>query len=158
MSTTMETRVPPDLPAGSSRWKVAAVIGVLVVLSAITVAVFAVTRDGGDGTAAVSSRQISATGRACQQWIDTSKPASGASSSGWCGRMTNWMNDQMASGRMTGPMMWGNPEAMRDTCRQAMTDVQPAAGNPAQWCGDMVEWMAQHEGDWDAWMMNPPGR
>jgi len=127
------------------------------VLSAIAVAVLASTHDGGDGAAAVSTRQVAATGQVCRQWLDSSEAASRALSSGWCGRMTHWMSDQMASGRMTGPVMWGNPEAMRDTCRQAMTDLQPAAGDPAQWCGDMVEWMSQHVPAWDG-MMNRSGR
>ncbi|MGH9117923.1 MAG: hypothetical protein ACRD0A_08610 [Acidimicrobiales bacterium] len=176
MSTITETPLTPDTPppARPSRWRLATAISAAVAVVAIGVATFALTRDDGNDTTTIATRDAAATqqvGEACQQWFDTQTTATTTpGSAGWCGYMSDWMYDHMASGQMMGPMMWGNPTAMYDTCVQAMGSYQPGVEDPAQWCQNMVGWMTEHMGnwmnqdwddwhdDWDNWdgTMNPP--
>ena len=137
---------------------------------AIGVAAFALTRDDGNSSSTIATRDIAATQQvrqACQQWFDSSTTDTTPGRSGWCGYMSDWMYDHMGSGQMMGPMMWGDPTAMYDTCVQAMGSYQPSVDDPAQWCQNMVDWMSQNMGSWmdDCWhdgddgdwdgMMNP---
>ncbi len=70
--------------------------------------------------------------------------------------MVGWMNQQLASDGHYGSMMWGTPNALGATCRDwMMTTLAPSLSNSsAAWCDQMVEWMSQHVGNWNSWMMN----
>lgn len=143
--------------AGPSRWPMVTAIAIGVAVIAVAVATFAVIRND-DDTTGLPRRDIAATQQmqqTCRQWLDSGTVDSSANYQGWCTHMTGWMYDQMASGQMMGPMMWGSPDKMRAACVKAMANYQPAAGDPAQWCQDMVEWMSKNMGDWNDWMMNP---
>jgi hypothetical protein len=83
--------------------------------------------------------------------------------------MVGWMTDQLSSGRMMGPMMFGNPSRMASVCQQwwSARGTASAQDDGAAWCDQMVGWMSDHMGewndhmgDWDGWghggMMNTP--
>lgn len=155
-----ETPVGQDAqPPARTGWKWAAGVAAAVAVVAIAVAAFAIAGDdGNNGTSsqALDSQRIAATRGACQQWLDDYSSSSGATPpQGWCNNMTGWMYDQMANGSMMGPMMWGNPQAMIDACRQWMTTAPTgdttATTRPTAWCDQMVRWMSQHMGNWDDW-------
>ena len=145
----------------------ALVLAVVVVVAAVVVAVVALTRpDDSPGTAsnagssaAASTAQIQ---QACQQWL-ADGPTSGQPrpDTQWCAGLTGWMAAQMGSGHMVGPMMWQDPDTLVSTCVRAMSGYPGAAGDPAQWCRDMVAWMSEHRGQWagddgwDGWHMGP---
>lgn len=75
----------------------------------------------------------------------------------WCTAMTAWMYEEGSRGHMSGSMMWGDPDRLRDACRRwAIADPSAAgaASDAGRWCVDMTSWMQQHMGDdWDRWMM-----
>jgi hypothetical protein len=145
----------PPAPSRESRWRIVAAVAAVVAVVSLGVAAFAVTRD--DGPTGLSTRDVAATQqaqRACQQWFDRSS-ASGDVGAGWCGHLSDWMYDQMASGHMMGSAMWQDPTAMHDTCVRAMTGYAPADDDPATRCQGMVEWMRGQTDDWTGWMMNP---
>ena len=105
----------------------------------------------------MDSQRVAATQRACRQWLDDYSSSSGDTPEvGWCDDLTQWMDDQMATGNMMGPMMWDSPQAMIDACRQWTTTARgngtTATSGPTTatgWCDQMVGWMSQHMGDWD---------
>lgn len=148
-------------PPRTSTWKWIAGVAVAVAVAAVAVAAFAIARDddnaGSDGPA-LDSQRIAATQSACEQWLDDDTDPGGATPpQGWCTGMTGWMYDQMADGSMTGPMMWGNPQAMIDACRQWMAtgpdgdDTATSGPTSTGWCDQMVGWMSQHMDNWDDW-------
>ena len=148
--TTTETPVPPDSPAPAqpSRWRLATAISAAVAAAAIGVAALSLTGDG-DGTM-MATRDIAAVRQVtqtCERWLDSTTASTTSDASGWCGSMGDWMNDRMAAGQMTGPMMWGDAAAMYETCTQAMRSDEPGV-DPAQRCQDMVGWMSQHRAGW----------
>jgi len=97
--------------------------------------------------------QVANVNQACANWM-TSTPTPGAGTSNWCDDMTTWMNQQVTGGRMTGPMMWGDPDRMLTTCR-TWVHANPTGAASQTWCDDMITWMRQHmNGDWNDWMMN----
>ncbi len=119
-----------------------------VVVLVIGIAAFATTRDG-DDPQPTASEQVAVARQACQQWLDSDNAPTGPGA-GWCGDMAGWMSGHMGDDQMMmGRGMWASPEAMRDVCTRATSDSQNAHGDPAQWCDQMVDWMGQHEGDWD---------
>lgn len=148
MTSTLEASAPTRPPNPSpSRWKRVALLAAAVALVAGAVTVLAATRDDRQPTGVVDTQGIAAVRQACQQWLDNTSTPSSFGTSRWCETMADWMAGQMADGRMMGPMMWGSPQAMRDTCRQWMATI-PGAGTPASWCDDMSTWMGSH---WDGW-------
>jgi hypothetical protein len=155
MTTLTDTSASPSPspPTERKRWRLVALIATAVAVVAIAVAVFAAVRDNGPSRA-LTARDVAVTQQAraaCQQWLtNTSTPAANAST--LCGHMTDWMYDHMASGQM-GSMMWGTPQAMRQSCAAAMTGYVPAGTDPTQWCNNMIDWMTQHYGGWVGWMM-----
>jgi hypothetical protein len=143
----------------------AVVLTAVVAVAAVVVAAVALTRTDavpGPGTASdgAPAAQIE---QACRQWIsDDAAPERPRPEPGWCAGLTGWMADQMTSGRMMGPGMWRDPDAMTGTCVRAMSGSPAATGDPARWCRDMVAWMREHRGrwvtgddGWDGWRMGP---
>ncbi len=111
-----------------------------------------------DSSGVSDQRQLASLQRVCEQWSGTSAPMLGTSSaSSACTTLTGWMNEQLQSGRMTGPMMWGTATAIGTTCRQWIgTDSRSSVSatvSPA-WCDEMVGWMEHHIENWNDWMMN----
>jgi hypothetical protein len=163
MTTITETHTAPDMvpPTHPSRRHLVTTIsiGAAVAVAAVAAATFALTRDHANNSTTIATRDVAATqqiGQACQQWFDSRTDTTVSGYTGWCGYMRDWMSDHMRSGQMVGPMMWGTPAAMRDTCLQAAAGSQPAIDDPAQWCQRMVDWMTQHMGswmggNWDGW-------
>lgn len=125
-----------------------------VVVLAVGIAAFAITRD--DDPQPSATEQIAVARQACQQWLDSDNAPTGPSpGAGWCDDMAGWMSGHMGdSQRMMGGGMWASPDAMRDVCTRAMGNTRTADGNATQWCDQMVGWMTQHEGDWDDWHDN----
>ena len=107
------------------------------------------------GNSSTGAAQLTSTGRACQQWTGSYAPSDGnVPTRAWCTAMTAWMGQQLHSGHVTGPMMWSDANTMRSTCRQWMsTGAAASSGVSPQACDDMAAWMADHEGNWDNWMM-----
>lgn len=131
-------------------------LAAIVVLSAgvgIGVAIARRGKDTATSTVADAS-MVRATdvNRACSDWM-AATTVSQVGADRWCTDMTAWMDQQISSGHMMGPMMWGDPDRMRDTCRAWM--AADATDIPAAWCDDMVTWMRQHaDNDWNNWMKN----
>jgi hypothetical protein len=90
--------------------------------------------------------------QACRSWAATS-PDNGSATS-WCNSMTSWMAGQIASGQMSGMMMWSDPARMLATC-QAWTTASAPTSSPDGWCRAMVDWMREHAGTggWTTGMM-----
>lgn len=156
---TAETPTPAR---SSPRWMLlAALVGVLVV-AGIAGAVAIVNNDD---TSDYATSQIGWMHDGCQQWADSNQGADGPDDE-WCDSMAGWMNGRMGGdsmmgqGQMMGSMMWQNASNMRTTCEQWMADnpdvASPGADTSAR-CEQMVDWMDQHMGDWNDWMMNGPG-
>ena len=135
-----------------------------LIIAAVAVGV-AATR-GDSSRSSVSSpgtEQLASIQQACVQWRE-GPAGSAAPSSAWCEAMVRWMSDEMRSGEMMGSMMWSDPQQMLATCQRWMSSSQWADRStprtPAS-CGQMVDWMTRHIGDWDrwdgGWMMNGPG-
>ena len=118
--------------------------------------------DSASNASSLGTQQLGSIQQACAQWQDGSAGSS-APPAVWCDGMVGWMTGQVRSGQMTGSMMWSNPEQMLATCQRWMVSSQWADGSTPGtpgWCGQMVDWMTQHMGDWDqwdrGWMMNGP--
>jgi hypothetical protein len=130
----------------------------VVAVIAAVVAIAITLSDDTPSTTSLSAIQIAAIQKTCLQWSGGSaaSPVSGGTSAGTaCRSMTGWMDEQLHSGHMNGPVMWGNPTALGATCRQWMA-AGPGSGETSSsaWCDQMVAWMTQHVGNWDNWMMN----
>jgi hypothetical protein len=139
------------------------VIALVAVVAAAGVAIgWLIARDeGNQTTTADSTAQVASVQQACQQWLIDS--ATQAGSAAWCSSMAEWMSEQMAANRMGPQMMWGDPDQMRETCQQWLTDRPAGVDVDAQqWCDDMVDWMDEHMGEWSGrnewgdWMDHGP--
>lgn len=149
-STPTPAAGPPQRP--ERRWMLIAGLVAGVAVLAVGIAAFAITRNDNDRQP-TATQQIAVARQACQQWLnsDTTRTGPGPGAH-WCDDMASWMSGHMGYGSMMmGGGMWASPEAMRDVCTRAMSGTQTAAGNPAQWCDQMVSWMTQHRGNWDDW-------
>lgn len=127
-----------------------------IVLLAVVVAGVALATSDGSNSGRLAGRHMMTSqrvGRLCDDWARSNATTNDAVASTWCDQMTNAMDDRMASGHMTGPMMWGTPASMRDACVKAMAGYEDAARDPDAWCQRMVTWMQQHLGDWNDSMM-----
>jgi hypothetical protein len=127
------------------RWMLLAGMAAGVAVLAIGIAAFAAS---GDDDPQPVTEQVTAARQACQHWLDSdsARPGPGA---GWCDDMAGWMSGHMGDGQMMmGSGMWASPEAMRDVCTRAMSDVGTADGDYTRWCDQMVDWMSQHADDW----------
>lgn len=60
-----------------------------------------------------------------------------------CAWMTDWMDQQLADGRMAGSMMWGDADRMHSTCRSSTQAFAPASDASPDWCADTYDWMRQ---------------
>jgi hypothetical protein len=142
---------------------VVAVVAVAVIAAAVVAA-----RDDNRGSRQTSTQQLASVQQACAQWR-SSYAGSSVPPSTWCNQMVGWMTDQARSGRMMGPMMFGNPARMLSACQQwsSAHGAATARGNAGAWCDQMVGWMSDHmrewnhhTGGWDGWgpggMMNTP--
>lgn len=139
-------------------------MGVIVGVLAIAGIGVAVVIASNDDTPDYSAPQIGWMHQGCRQWADSYQGANGPDNA-WCDSMASWMdgrmgtNSMMGEGQMMGSMMWQNPTNMRATCEQWMADnpnAAPPGADTAAWCGQMVDWMVQHMGGWDNWMMSGP--
>ena len=119
-------------------------------LAAVGVGVGVVLLNRGDDAAPaqVSRLQLADVDRACTRWMD-GNTSWGPTSASWCLDMTAWMDQRLADRSMTGPMMWGDPERMRDTCRTWMSTVRDGRGD---WCDGLVQGVGPMVGRWDEWM------
>lgn len=161
--TTDEAAVEAARPdSGRRRWLL--IGGALVAVLVIAGAAWAVVASRDTDTPSYDTAQIGWMRQGCQQWADSYQGADGPNAE-WCTSMTDWMNQRMGSnpsgqrGMMMGPMMWQDPASMRTTCEQWLaTDPSgvPRANDTDAWCGQMVEWMDQHMGDWDDWTHQGP--
>lgn len=157
--TTVETATP----ARSKRpWVLVAAVAVGVL--AVAGIVGAVVIANNDNASDYGAPQIGWMREGCQQWAGSYEGADGPDDA-WCDSMAGWMDGRtgdgpmMGQGQMSGSMMWQNPTNMRTTCEQWMAgnpDGAPADADPSAWCGQMVDWMDQHMGGWDNWMMDGP--
>lgn len=135
-------------------WFLLALVAVVAVIGIGVGVGFAVRNDDDDAASVNDASRIEAVQQACQDWMndyDGARPQSD-----WCAGMGSWMSSQMGSGHTMGDAMWGDPDRMRNTCRQWMsstsTTTSAASGD---WCDEMVAWMQTHmNGDWDGWMMD----
>ena len=96
---------------------------------------------------AIDTQNIAYTQTACQQWLGvvtgTTVPAQS-----WCDNFGHWMTTQLTTRHMTGPAMWGSPQALTATCR-SWAGTQPT--HPIPWCAPMVAWMSHNVGTWSDW-------
>jgi hypothetical protein len=127
----------------------AALLGIVAIAVGAIALVVAVRDDDGTDVTPMAMRQLAAVEQACEQWRGGAR--SGAPGD-WCGDMTAWMGGQMRGGGMSGSMMWGDPDRMRDSCERWTTDETVPDAPGAAACGDMVEWMRGHVGEWHAWL------
>ena len=150
----------PASSRGTRRGLVFAGVFVGVVLIAGIVGAIVVVNN--DDTPEYAAPQITRMHEGCQQWADGFE-GSRRPTTGWCDSLASWMNGRMGNdsmmGRdqMMGSMMWQSPNNMVATCEKWATDnpdVAPAGIDASAWCGQMVDWMDQHQGGWDGWMMN----
>lgn len=151
MTSTDETTpapTPEDAPSPRPPvpWRIIA--GVVVAVAMTAGIGLALARD--DGSRSDGSR-LAAVQQACQDWMNDRGSVAGSDAT-LCSDMTGWMRDRMHGGRMTGSMMWGDPESMRDTCTQWMSTGPAEIDDPEAWCDDMVGWMDRRAGSWDDWM------
>lgn len=155
---TNDTPTTPTTPAPRRPWLPLLLTGIAVVIVAGAAIGIVIVRDddSNDNGTVAGTQQLASVQQACAQWRDAYSGSSAPSSS-WCNDMVGWMTGQMNSGQMMGTMMWGDPDRMRDTCRQWMSTNPAGSGsalNTSAWCDQMVGWMTQNMGDWDDWMMN----
>lgn len=148
----------PEAPAAGTR-RVPLLAGVIVVLLVLVGALVAVIIADNDDEPDYDTAQIGRLQQACRDWHDSAQAPDGATAD-WCDSMAGWMNGRMngqgSNGPMTGSMMWRDPDSMRTTCQAWMgsnPDNVPDDIDAAAWCDQMVDWMVQHQGDWDGWMM-----
>lgn len=164
MAKDLISDAPPPLADGarSGRWwfLFAGIVLALLVVGGV----WAVAANRRDDSPSYDTVQIGWMHQGCQQWADSAS-GSGGPNQGWCTAMTDWMNGQLGSnpsnqnGMMTGPMMWQDLASIQATCEQWMTTSPrgvPGGADATAWCGQMADWMGQHMGDWDSWMMNGP--
>lgn len=99
-----------------------------------------------------TAAQVAGVGQACRQWMDSS----GRDDDIGCAGMTQWMDQRLTDGDMTGSMMWGDADRMLSTCRSSTQASAPASDASLDWCAEMVDWMRQRMGaSWgDDWMMD----
>lgn len=159
--TTPPTPTPmSDRPRRRGLIIAAVVVGVVVIAGIVGAVVIA----NNDDTPKYAAPQITRMHEGCQQWADSYQGSDGPST-GWCDSMAGWMDGRMDNdlmmgqdqGQTMGSMMWQNPSNMAATCEQWVNDnpdVAPAGTDTSAWCGQMVDWMDQHEGGWDGWMTN----
>jgi len=157
--TTALTPTPmPDRPRRRGLVIAAVVVGVVVIAGVVGAIVIA----NNDDTPEYAAPQITRMHEGCQQWTDRYQGAD-VPSTGWCDSLAGWMNGRMGNepmmgqDQMMGSMMWQTPSNMAATCEQWASDnpdVAPAGTDTSAWCDQMVDWMGQHEGGWDGWMMN----
>jgi hypothetical protein len=132
-----------------NRWLVAAAV---VIAVGVGIGVGTAIAGGDDSSDVSSSQQLAGWRQACQQWNDDYSRDGSGPGTGWCHAMTDWMYDQMRDGTMGPSMMWGDPQRMRDTCRQwARSDADASGTDAMTWCAQMVTWMTDHMGNWDGW-------
>ena len=101
-------------------------------------------------SSSAQAQQLARTNRACQMWASNAQTPST-----WCADMRRWMHDQLTEGKATGPTMWSAPTAMRDACRRWLHDTNNTSDLPL--CDQMVQWMTNHAGNWNGWMMHGGG-
>ena len=159
-----ETRGSSPGTARRRSWLLWIFASAVALIFAATVVGVVATRgdDSASNASSLGTQQLGSIQQACAQWQDGSTGSS-APAAVWCDGMVGWMTGQVRSGQMTGSMMWSNPEQMLATCQRWMVSSQRADGSTPGtpgWCGQMVDWMTQHMGDWDqwdrGWMMNGP--
>ena len=131
-------------------WLVAGLVALLVTGGAI--GLMAASDDDPNATgAATGTAQLASIQQACGHWR-SGYAGSQAPSAGWCTAMAEWMASQTNGGHMTGSMMWGDPDRMRDSCQRWMsTNPNASLGSStgaSAWCSAMVESMAQN-GAWN---------
>lgn len=163
--TASEGSAAPAEPAqesGRRRWLL--ISGVVALVLVIAGGAWAVVATQDDDVPSYDTAQIGWMHQGCQQWADSDQDTGGPNVE-WCTSMTDWMNQRMGTsasgqnGMMMGSMMWQDPASMRATCEQWMgtnPNGVPSGTDATAWCGQMVDWMNQHMGDWDNWMMNGP--
>ncbi len=159
---TIPTATPPQPRARRrSTWLAMGLVATTLVALAVGIVVFRGNDSTSTANAAsqqLASVQLTSVQQSCQQWSGSSAPTlgNGSPSTAWCTTMTNWMGQQLHNGRMTGAMMWGSATTLQNTCQQWMAGSGSTSGGTASpaWCGQMVNWMAQHVSNWDNWMMN----
>ncbi len=105
----------------------------------------------GGSSGVTDQQQLASVQRACREWSGNSAASLGTSSaSAACSTMADWMGQELQSGHMTGPMMWGSATTMDSVCRQWMgTDSRASVSTTSSpgWCDDMASWMEQHIGN-----------
>jgi hypothetical protein len=155
------TDVAPD-PGGSGPEAPArrrSLLVIAVVIAALLAAIVAFALVSDDDGASFARHDVAAmrrAERACQEWLEDRDGTKAQADADRCRHLGDWMYDRMGEGRM-GPMMWGSPTAMRDTCMAAMGTYRREMSARGAWCRDMVDWMRGQAGDddWRGWMMNP---
>lgn len=146
---------PPHIGAVRRRRGLVLSVGLAIGLVAAVGVGAGVSRSDSSRTDALAPVQLASMHQACAQWTGSSAPQMGTlSASAACVTMTDWMGQQVRSGRMTGTMMFGDATAMGSTCGAWQATGAPSVGSGAAsaWCADMVRWMTGHIGNWDEWM------
>ena len=160
MTDTLQDLSPSRAPEriARRRWgRLLRVTGLVAAVLGTIIIGIAVSGDKSSSSGSLTARQLASIRQTCQQWSGSSGASvDGSPTRPACGRMSDWMSQQLHGARTTAPMMWGNATTMRATCRRWM--ATGAAGvsdaNAQTWCDDMVTWMTQHIGNWDRWMTN----
>ncbi len=131
----------------------------MVLLTGAAIGVVVARDDANPNRAVTGTAQLASIQEACGQWRDANTESQTRSAS-WCTAMVGWMTAQINGGHMTGAMMWGDPDRMRDTCQRWMATAPQASGSSTSasgWCNEMVGWMTQHgarkSGMFDSHMM-----
>lgn len=127
-------------------WMVVGALALAVGLVGAVVGMVIASEDD-DGVAPAAGSQIASVQRACEQWMGSDSAPSDQTER--CRDMARWMSDHTGRYDMGPGMMWADPERMRTTCQQWMSD-SPHAGidDPETWCDGMVDWMSDHMQDW----------
>jgi len=126
-----------------------------LVVSAVIVAVFVFGGDraAGDDTA----RHLASMEQVCAGWTGASAPSAGdVPADRACAAMVAWMRQQLADGRMSPVMMWGDAAAAQTSCQEWMGRAIAASPDPVAWCAAMVDRMRQHLGAGATWMHGGP--
>lgn len=151
---------PASTEPGSGRRRWLIIGGIALAVLVIAGGAVAVIAAQDDDTPSYDTAQIGWMHQGCQQWTD-SYQGTGDPNTAWCTSMTDWMNQRTGTdassqnGMMMGSMMWQDAASMATTCEQWMA-TNPSGTDANAWCGQMTDWMNQHMGDWDTWMMNGP--
>jgi hypothetical protein len=162
-STQATQSEPPTPPNRQWRKPLAGIAAAVVLALGAGWGAYSLAKSPSNNSTAITpAAAVTSLQNGCSQWLAQSGLNLGSTQreTGWCQGMGDWMREHMSATGMA-PLMWGNSDELRATCRSwAAGDapVSPGAEHSDEWCDSMASWMNQHMRDWsgsdswDSWM------